>query len=82
MTDIVERLNSIANLKVGDPFPEVLRENYSNWNWGTGISHLAQDAIAEIMRLRTTNQALQEVIGSLGVSDKILADNLAELRKR
>jgi hypothetical protein len=55
--DIVAKLDLLGGLKPGDPFPDELG---GTSNWGPAISRLANDAAAEIRRLRRLAGAVSQ----------------------
>jgi hypothetical protein len=55
--DIVAKLDLLGSLKLGDPFPDELG---GPDDWGPPISKLANDAAAEIRRLRRLAGAVSE----------------------
>ena len=49
--ELVEKLRSIANSKVGDPMPPCLIGD-TEWDWARPLSKICKDAADEIERLR------------------------------
>lgn len=47
---LVEKLEQIANAKVGEPVPECL--NSDDWNWAPALSKICKEAADEIKRLQ------------------------------
>lgn len=65
MSDIVERLKQVSNLRPGDPLPDDLGPN----DWGVTISKLCADAANEIKRLRTTIEQIRSVAGAISIDE-------------
>ncbi len=56
MTDITRKLELIANLKPGEILPNEIC-NGNQWDWGTLISGICSEALAEIKMLRSYRTA-------------------------
>ncbi len=66
--DILEKLQQIAEAKLGDPLPVVLGDNPNNWVGP--LSQIVQEAIDEITKLRAVSgqarpSSFSEVKGDL-----------------
>jgi hypothetical protein len=61
MSDIVERLREVANIKNGGPIPDELAPNV----WGAALNDLCAGAADEIERLRADIVLLRSMAGSV-----------------
>ena len=73
MTDILDRLKDIADLKRGDEMP-------AGWStdWATPMSALLNEAIAEIMRLRSAIDQLRAIAGAVSIESGL---TFADIKK-
>lgn len=79
MTDIVERLSQIANLKRGEMLPPDT-PGFGIGEWDVGMRALCNDAIAEIVRLRTALEQARAVSGLASAGGQSFADIKQHLR--